>query len=412
MAGDFPARISFQEASDVLAAVAAQSLLPEEPTSLSRALGLVLARDVTAASDLPSFDNSAMDGFAVNTRSMAGGLDRWLPIVGEQFAGPRGDLGIESGQCMRVTTGAAIPEGADAVVIKENTQVESGRVHVRGIVEPGANIRRAGEDVRAGEIVMRAGDVLTPASLSLLAALGCDRVGARRRPTVAVFTTGDELKAPGQVLAPGEIHDSNRVLLQTLLAADGYQPVAWPALPDDPARLEAALADAAFSFDLVITCGGVSAGEKDFLPALLSARGMVHFWKVRMKPGMPLLAGRMGSAQLLCLPGNPVSVLATYLTLGRVLLDGMQGRRLPRSRLRARLDAPITKTNERLEFLRGELSCNAQGGLEVHANPADGSHRLRAASDSNALIVVPEGSRVWPQGSVMDVLPMHQSALR
>jgi molybdopterin molybdotransferase len=144
---------------------------------------------------------------------------------------------------------------------------------------------------------------------------------------------------------------------------------------------------------------------------LLAERGNVHFWKVRMKPGMPVLAGRMGEAQLLCLPGNPVSVLATYLTLGRLLLDGMQGRSSPRPRLRARLCAPVARSGERLEFLRGSLSGDSQGNLQVWPNPADGSHRLKAASDSNALIVIPEGAGQWPLGSVMDVLPFGEGTL-
>jgi molybdopterin molybdotransferase len=227
-----------------------------------------------------------------------------------------------------------------------------------------------------------------------------------RRPTVAVFTTGDELKSPGMPLAPGELYDSNRVLLQTLLIADGFEPVAWPLLPDDPARIQAALRDAAFSFDVVITCGGVSAGEKDFLPALLAEHGEIYLWKVRMRPGMPVLAGKLGSAHLLCLPGNPVSVFATYLTLARRFLDRLQARKHVRPRSFARLSMPIHKSHDRLEFLRGRLHCDADGQLVVAKNPADGSHRLRAVSESNALIMVPEGAAEWPAGSVLEVLPL------
>ena len=253
---------------------------------------------------------------------------------------------------------------------------------------------------------MHAGQVLTPAALSLAAAVGLHDLPVHRRPTVAVFTTGDELKAPGQQLVRGEIYDSNRVLLQTLLIADGFEPVTWPVLPDDPARIQAALRDAAFSFDVVITCGGVSAGEKDFLPVLLAEHGEIHFWKVRMRPGMPLLAGRLGSAHLLCLPGNPVAVFATYLTLARSFLDGLQARSQPRARQFARLLLPISKMHDRLEFLRGKLTCDTGGQLLVEADPADGSHRLRAVSASNALIVVPEGVAEWPAGSVLEVLAL------
>lgn len=390
----------------ILGRVAARYRLEAEQLPLSRALGRVLAENVVAAVDLPGFDNSAMDGFAVRAADLQGSGETSLVLVGEQFAGRAAEVAVGAGQCVRITTGAPLPPGADAVVIKESVQLEGDRLRVAAAVHPGSHVRRAGEDVLAGDTVMHAGQVLTPAALSLAAAVGLHDLPVHRRPTVAVFTTGDELKAPGQQLVRGEIYDSNRVLLQTLLIADGFEPVTWPVLPDDPARIQAALRDAAFSFDVVITCGGVSAGEKDFLPVLLAEHGEIHFWKVRMRPGMPLLAGRLGSAHLLCLPGNPVAVFATYLTLARSFLDGLQARSQPRARQFARLLLPISKMHDRLEFLRGKLTCDTGGQLLVEADPADGSHRLRAVSASNALIVVPEGVAEWPAGSVLEVLAL------
>jgi molybdopterin molybdotransferase len=275
-------------------------------------------------------------------------------------------------------------------------------------------VRRAGEDVRIGDPLLSAGQVLTPARIALAAGQGLDRLEVVRRPTVAVFTTGDELIEPGLPLQPGELYDSNRELLMGLLRAEGLEPVAWPRLPDDPEAIASALRHAGHAFDVVITCGGVSAGEKDHLPALFQREGHVHFWKVRMKPGMPVLfagsrsamdgAGGLGDALFLCLPGNPVSVLATFLTLGRTLLDGLQGRVEPRPRLRARLRTGWRKTHERLEFLRGRLSCGDEGQLWIDPNPADGSHRMRAAADSDALIVLPEGELALEAGAVVDVL--------
>ena len=406
MASNFPTQVSFSEAAAILDRVAAQVVVSAERAPLSRALGRVLAEDVVAACNLPAFDNSAMDGFAVRAADLHLDKDSYLTLVGEQFAGPALGLEVGVGQCVRITTGAPLPSGSDTVVVKESVELDGNRLIVRKAIELGTNTRRAAEDVRAGETVLFAGTVLSPARLSLAAAIGMHDVLVHRRPTVAVFTTGDELKPPGLPLGPGEIYDSNRVLLQALLIADGFEPVAWPLLPDDPARIIAALRDAAFSFDVVITCGGVSAGEKDHLPALLAEHGQIHFWKVRMRPGMPVLAGRLGEAQLLCLPGNPVSVFATYLTLARRLLDGLQARRQPRARLFARLTVPIDKSNERLEFLRGQLDCEPGGQLVVAMNPADGSHRLRAVAESNALIIVPEGKAHWPAGSVLEVLPL------
>ena len=407
MPAEFPSRISFSEAGQILDRIAGSSVLGVERVALSQCLGRVLAYDVISNLALPGFDNAAMDGFAVRGQDTAAHGVRLL-IVGEQFAGAWLGLNVAAGQCVRITTGAPMPGGADAVIMKEDVVLDDGRIVVARPARVGQHVRRAGEDVSPGDSVLRRGQVLSPAALSLAAAIGLPELEVHRRPTVAVFTSGDELKPPGQLLQPGEIHDSNRVLLQTLLQADGYEPVAWPVLPDDSARIAAALADAAFSFDVVITCGGVSAGEKDFLPALLAERGEVYFWKVRMRPGMPVLAGRLGSAHLLCLPGNPVSVFATYLTLGRRLLDGLQSRTTPRTRLVAKLASSLDKTHDRLEFLRGSLACDPTGQLQVVPNPADGSHRLRAVADSNCLIVLPEGVASWQVGRLLEVLPLDQ----
>ena len=400
----FPTRIGFDEAARILDAVAAEGRLPVEQAPLPRCLGAVLAEDLVAGAALPGFDNAAMDGFALRALDATEGAV--LRLVGEQFAGADLGMGIRAGECLRITTGAPVPAGADAVVMKENTAVEGEGVRILSTVRAGQHLRRRGEDMMPGDQVLSAGEVLTPAALGLAAALGQPTLPVHRRPTVAVFTTGDELVPPGQALMPGQIHDSNRALLQGLLAADGYSPVAWPVLPDSPERIAAALRDAAFSFDVILTCGGVSAGEKDFLPEFLAREGQVHFWKVRMRPGMPLLAARLGGAQVLCLPGNPVSVLATYRMLGRRLMDGLQGRGSPRTRWQARLGADFDKRHDRLEFLRGHLAPDGEGGLRVQPNPADGSHRLRAAAASNALIVLPEGARAFRAGEVVDVLPL------
>lgn len=405
MPADFPTRISFATAGKILAGVASGAALDIQRVGLSNCLGRVLASDIVSSVALPGFDNAAMDGFAVRAVDASSAGTR-LELVGEQFAGASLGLQVGDGQCVRITTGAALPSGADAVVMKEDTELDADRVVMRNAVVCGQHVRRAGEDVSPGDVVLQKGQALGPAAISLAAALGLPELDVHRRPTVAVFTSGDELKPPGQALQPGEIHDSNRVLLQTLLRADGYEPVAWPVLPDDPARIAAALKDAAFSFDVIITCGGVSAGEKDFLPAFLAGHGDVYFWKVMMRPGMPVLAGRIGSCHLLCLPGNPVSVFATYLTLARQFLDGLQARTAPRPRWRAKLSATLSKKHDRLEFLRGSLDCGPDGQLTVAPNPADGSHRLRAVADSNCLIVLPEGAATWQAGAVLDVIPL------
>jgi molybdopterin molybdotransferase len=404
----FPTRIGFEEARRIIGEVSAQRRLPSERVSLAKAHGRVLAQPLTATLPQPGFDNSAMDGFAVRHADLNADSVAMLKLVGEQFAGRTQDWMIGAGECLRITTGAPLPAGADAVVMKENTRSEGDIVHVLQNPRPGQHVRRAGEDVQVGDALLTAGQMLTPSRIALAAGQGMDRLEVAHRPTVAVFTTGDELVEPGLPLRPGELYNSNRELLMGLLRADGYEPVAWPNLIDDPAAIDAGLRHAGHAFDVVITCGGVSAGEKDHIPALLQTEGDVHFWKVRMKPGMPVLfadGGRLGEALFLCLPGNPVSVLATYLTLGRALLDGLQGRAEPRPRLRARLDTAWHKSHDRLEFLRGRLSYDDEGRLHVEPNPADGSHRMRAAADSDALMVLDESEQRLESGSIVEVLP-------
>lgn len=402
---DFPTRIGYDDAARIVERIADERRLGRERLAIKRVDGRILAQDVIAPIDLPAFDNSRMDGFALRHADLNAGSDTELRIAGAQFAGPLLDQALRPGQCIRITTGAPLPEGVDTVVTKEETREHEGLLLVPAGVAPGADIRRAGEDVRAGDAVFREGSVLSPARISLAAALGVAELEVSRRPTVAVFTTGDELVEPGLPLFPGQIYNSNRELLMGLLRAEGLEPVAWPTLPDDPARIETALRDAASAFDVVITCGGVSAGEKDYLPALLAGQGAIHFWKVKMKPGMPVLFGSLDQALFLGLPGNPVSVLATFLTLGRRLLDGLQGRAELRTRRFARLSASWKKSHERLEFLRGRLQYGQDGVLGVAPNEADASHRLRAAADSDVLIVLGEGMQEFEEGSIVEVLP-------
>lgn len=404
----YPFRVSFTEACAIVDAVAAERRLQPQTVSLSRAHGHVLARDVVATLPQPPFDNSAMDGFALRHVDLAtDGAPTRLRLAGEQFAGPDAALTVEAGSCVRITTGAPLPAGADTVVMKENTALDGDDVIVRIAPRLGQHVRRAGEDSNVGDLLLQAGDTLTPARIGLAASQGLAQLDVVRRPTVAVFATGDELVEPGMSLGPGQIYNSNRDQLMALLRAEGLEPVAFPTLPDDAAQVTSALRHAGEAFDLVLTCGGVSAGEKDLLPELLQRRGRVRVWKVMMKPGMPLLLAEgdtLGPALFLCLPGNPVSVLATWLALGRRLVDGLQGR-APRALRRARLASDWTKTHERLELLRGRWWIDADGISWVEPNPADGSHRMQAAADSDALIVLDAGPRAYDSGTPVDVLP-------
>src|SRR5690625_4829186 len=404
---DFPTRISYAEAAAIIASTAAARRLPVERCALQRAHGRILATDLTATIAQPPFDNSAMDGFALRHADLAAEGETVLALAGEQFAGTADQPAIGPGQCVRITTGAPMPTDADTVVMKENTRVDGNRVHVLGPTTRGRHVRLAGEDTAPGERLLQAGDVLTPSRIALCAMQGLAELDVRRPPTVAVFSTGDELVEPGMSLGPGQIYNSNRELLMGLLRAEGLEPVAWPTLADDRAHVESSLRHAGNAFDLVITCGGVSAGEKDHLPELMQTQGRVLFWKSRLKPGMPVLfaeGGGLGEALFLCLPGNPVSVLATWLALGRPLVDALQARP-PRPKLFARLATAWSKRHERLEFLRGRLVRGEDGVLSVEPNPADGSNRMHAAADSDALLVLEEGPREYAAGTAVEVIP-------
>ncbi|MBD7920688.1 molybdopterin molybdotransferase MoeA [Xanthomonas bonasiae] len=400
---DYPSRIAYSEALAIVAAVAQSRSLPAERLALPRADGRILLEPLDAPIDLPPFANSAMDGFALRHADLHPDAPTVLRLAGEQFAGEDLRQAIGAGECLRITTGAPLPAGADTVVIKENVVERDGQVQVPAAPVAGAHVRARGEDVRAGERVLEAGLALTPSRIGLAAALGVAQVAVAARPTVAVFATGDELVEPGMPLKPGQIYNSNRDMLMAQLRLLGLEPTAWPTLPDDPQRIESMLTDAASAFDVVLTCGGVSAGEKDYLPRLLAERGRIHFWKVRMRPGMPLLFGELDRALFLGLPGNPVSVLATFMAIGRPLLDALQQRAEPRAQWRARLASGWDKRHERLEFLRGRMRCDAYGQLWVEPNPADGSHRLRGAADSDVLLRLDEGARRFDAGDVVEV---------
>lgn len=258
---DYPSRIPYAQALQILRSVAASNRSPDENIATSRADGRISAGDLIAPLALPPFANSAMDGFALRHADVAGG-DASLQLVGEQFAGERWAGTLGAGQCLRITTGAPLPDGADTVIPKEDADERDGMMQFKTAPAPGAAVRLAGSDVRAGDLVIQAGQVLTPARIGLAAALGVSRLAVAPRPTIAVLATGDELIEPGMPLGPGQIYNSNRDMLMAQLRALGYAPTAWPTLPDDPLRIRTMLEDAAAAFDVVITCGGVSAGER------------------------------------------------------------------------------------------------------------------------------------------------------
>ncbi len=404
---EFPTHLSVDEARRrVLDLCAPRRLLPEQ-IELECALGRVLADDVVAPFDLPPFANSAMDGYALRGTELPMQDERRFRMVGCVLAGATEAPRFGDGECVRITTGAPLPSDADTVVIKENVRIDGDTVAIRAGERAGANVRPPGEDYQRGDLALRAGDVLTPARLGVLASCGFAHANVVRRPRVALFVTGDELVPPDQPLGFGQIHDSNRYSLGGLLRSVGIEPLSTAHLRDDPFALREALREAGERCDLIISSGGVSAGEADFLPALVAELGAVHFWKVRMKPGMPVLCGEIGNALVFALPGNPVSTIATFLAFVQPALSALQGATtVGARRWKARLAAPVTKRHDRLEFLRARIESRDDGALWATPLRKQGSGMLRGVAEADALIVIPESSHELAAGEVVEVLPL------
>lgn len=401
----YPTRIGLEQALQIVASRATQRRLPEETVSLVDARGRILASDVRAPHPLPPFANSAMDGFALRGADLPLQGQRSFALVGEVFAGAVSAPELGEGQCARITTGAPLPAGADTVVIKENVAVDGGQVVVEAGARAGGNVRAAGEDYAKGDLAFAAGTPLGAAQLAVLAALGIDCVLVRRPPRIAVIATGDELVAPGQPLGFGQIHESNALMLATLVRDAGAQVVLQRCVRDDPEALRAALLDAAAEADVVITSGGVSAGEADHLPGVVRAIGEIHFHKVRLKPGMPTLFGEIGACLYFGLPGNPVASAVTYRVLVGFALRAMLGVTTVPKPARARLDAPLHKRHARAEFARCSLRVDDAGVQWATLHAKQGSGMLRGIAETDALALLPEGARDYAEGDVVTLWP-------
>lgn len=378
-----------------------------ERVHIRAALDRVLASDVESPLDVPGHDNSAMDGWAVRFADLGANGETKLRRIGTSFAGRPFDGELRPGETVRIFTGAVMPRGADTVVMQERArETPEGAVIAAGAVtKAGQNRRFAGEDVKRGGIVFRKGQALRPAEIGMLASLGINEVSIYRRLRVAFFSTGDELRSIGQPLAAGEIYDSNRYTLHGMLTRLGCETLDLGVVPDVPDLLEDAFRRAAGAADVVITSGGVSVGEADFVKDLLGRLGEVLFWKIAMKPGRPLAYGRIGGAHFFGLPGNPVSVMVTFYEFVRDALLVLQGRTnvTPPPTFKATLAAPIRKAPGRTEFQRGVLSPDAAGGWQVRTTGDQGSGILSSMSQANCFIVLPAESGNVDAGREVDV---------
>src|SRR5512132_4338875 len=378
-----------------------------ERVHIRQALHRVLATDVVSPHDVPGHDNSAMDGFAVRFAALKPDTETTRQRIGESFAGKPSTETVGEGQCVRIFTGGVMPKGADSVVMQERAIVEGERVRVapNALTKAGQNRRFAGEDLKRGQVVFEAGQYVRPVELGMLASLGIGEVTVYRKLRVAFFSTGDELKSIGTPLAAGEIYDSNRYTIYGMLARLHCDAIDMGVVPDVPDALERAFASAAECADVVITSGGVSVGEADFVKALLDKLGEVLFWKIAMKPGRPLAYGRIGSAHFFGLPGNPVSVMVTFYEFVRDALLILQGRRdvAPAPLFKARLGKAIRKVPGRTEFQRGVLTPEPAGGYTVRTTGDQGSGILSSMSQANCFIVLPADAGDLELGTAVDV---------
>ena len=374
------------------------------------ALGRVLAQDVVSPINVPAHNNSAMDGFAFDAAQLQADQPLCLRVVGTALAGKAWQGKVNAGECLKIMTGAILPDNLDTVVPQEFCQVVSAHDVTTVTLPPnmlkaGDNRRLMGEDLMQGQPAIKAGQHLTPAALGLVASLGLPDVRVHRRLRVAYFSTGDEVLSLGEAPREGAVYDSNRYTVFGLLTRMGCEVIDMGVVQDEPALLEAAFANAALAADAIITSGGVSVGEADFTKAMMKKLGDVAFWKIAMRPGRPMAVGRIGKSVLFGLPGNPVAVMVTFLAFVRPALLRMMGSAAqPAPLLRAQCLEPLRKKAGRTEYQRGFVSSAADGTLQVRTTGNQGSGVLSSMVQGNGLIVLHHGQGNVAVGDEVDVM--------
>ena len=372
---------------------------------LPDALGRVLAGTVTSPIDVPGWDNSAMDGYAVNSADLSG--DRPRLRVSQRIAAGAAGGPLERGTAARIFTGAPLPAGADTVVIQEVCERDGHEVVIGVVPKPGANVRRVGEDIRAGGEVIAAGTRLGPAHLGLAASVGVAGLAVYPRLRVALFCTGDELVMPGSPLGPGQIYNSNQYTATGLLQALGCEVVPLGIVPDSLEATVAALADAAARADLVLATGGVSVGEEDHLKPAVERLGALDLWRIAMRPGKPLAFGRIGDTPFIGTPGNPVSLFVTFVLFARPFILRMQGREdIAPLVIPAVADFDWPKPDKRREYPRARLVHGADGSVRASVYPSRSSAVLSSVAWADGLVEIPEG-RVVARGETVAFLPFN-----
>ncbi|ALG71582.1 molybdopterin biosynthesis protein MoeA [Azospirillum thiophilum] len=387
-----------------IAAVTATGTVP-----LTGALGRVLAANLVAPFNVPPHDNAAVDGYAVAFDDLAAGGATILPVTARVAAGRSLGRPAVRGEAVRIFTGAPMPAGMDTVFMQEDCRSDGASVTLPAGIRRGGNRRLAGEDVREGSIVLTAGRRLRPEDIALAASLGHAALAVRERLRVAVFSTGDELRQPGQPLEPGAVYDANRYALVALLTRLGCAVTDLGILPDRFETIRDALASAAEDHDAIITSGGMSTGEEDHVKPAVEANGRLDFWRLAIKPGRPVALGRVRDAVFVGLPGNPVAVVVTFLRIARPILLRLMGalEEAPRP-VPVRAGFAHKKKSGRREFLRGSLTRDGDGALVASKYPRDGAGVLSSLVDSEGLIELPEDLAHVEPGMTVDFLPFKE----
>ncbi|MDM8567655.1 molybdopterin molybdotransferase MoeA [Candidatus Halobeggiatoa sp. HSG11] len=367
-----------------------QPIAGNEQLAIRNALGRVLAEDILSKINVPPHDNSAMDGYAIQGTDLPADGQIKLTMVGTSFAGQPYPGTLQAGQCTRIFTGAVIPDGADTVIMQEHIDKQGDIITISSDNQVGQHVRPTGEDIAIGQTILKTGKYLHPADIGLLASLGIPEVKVKRRLRVAFFSTGDELRAVGEMLEAGQIYDSNRYSLYGVLARLGVDIIDMGVVLDKPEDVEQAFLAAADCSDAIITSGGVSVGDADYVTDTLQRLGKVNFWKVAMKPGKPLTFGELKGCAFFGLPGNPVSAIVTFYQFVQPALRYMMGQtNLNPVRVPAKCLSYLKKHPGRMEFQRGILTTDEQGKLLVSSTGKQGSGVLSSMSQANCFIVLP-----------------------
>ena len=375
-----------------------------EQVKILRSLGRTVAKDVNSPVDVPPFDNSAMDGYAIKASNQMPEGKTELEIVGKAFAGKPFKGKMSDNQTVRIMTGAVIPDNADTVVMQERTRTVDRTLVMETKIPKGANTRKCGEDLKKGEVALASGKLIMPSDMGLLASLGVESVNVRRRVKVAIFSTGDELISIGQIPKPGQIFDSNRYSLNGLLERLGCEIIDMGIIEDNKKSLNQALLKAGDQADLIITTGGVSVGDADYIKEVLDELGEVLFWKISMKPGRPLAFGKIKGSYFFGLPGNPVSVMVTFYQLVRDAIKRLQGEKSKQQTIthKVKCRGTIRKVPGRTEFQRGVVF-QQNGELVVSTTGNQGSGILSSMSQANCFIILQPQEQTINDGEMVEV---------